>query len=320
MTKAMLFDSSKCMACRGCQVACKQWWELPAVATKNQGTYENPADLSGETWNKIMFREIGNNGTARWLFTRQACMHCTEAACVKVCPTYARGYHDLGFVTIDQERCIGCGRCLLYCPFGVPKLAKDDISPRISIELNTPRAVIYSCIFCRDRIEDGLTPACAKTCPPGAVEFGERAGLVAKGKAKVTELQTIYPRANLYGESELGGLQVMYILTDEPSTHGLPDEPKLGTYPQFDKAMLPSWYSEAIANGNLATFPSGASPEWYLQPPSDEEILGEADKTEALAAAKTNWGLWGSLIGVGVIGLGAGLWWLTRRREEVRKE
>jgi len=75
MPKAMLFDSSKCMACRGCQVACKQWWELPAVSTTNQGTYENPPDLSAETWNMIKCREIGNNGTVRWLFTRQACMH-----------------------------------------------------------------------------------------------------------------------------------------------------------------------------------------------------------------------------------------------------
>ncbi len=179
--------------------------------------------------------------------------------------------------------------------------------------------MIYSCIFCRDRIEDGLTPACAKTCPPRAVQYGEQADLVAKGKAKVAELQTTYPKANLYGESELGGLHVMYILTDEPSTHGLPDEPKLGTYPQFDKAMLPGWYTEAVANGNLAAFPSGASPEWYLQPPSDEEMPDEGIPDEQ-AAAKTNWGLLGSLIGVGVIGLGAGLWWLTRRREEVRKE
>src|SRR4030065_2232386 len=103
--KAILFDTSKCIACRACQVACKEWWELPAVSTKTRGTYETPPDLSAETWNKIRFSEIGQNGTVRWLFTRQACMHCTTAACVWVCPTYARTYSSLGFITIDQERC-----------------------------------------------------------------------------------------------------------------------------------------------------------------------------------------------------------------------
>ena len=135
--KAILFDGTKCTACRGCQVACKQWWELPAVTTTNRGTYENPPDLSAETWNKMMFREVGDNGTLRWLFTTQRCMHCTEAVCVWVCPTYARQYGEHGSVVIDQDRCIGCGRCVVFCPFQVPKFGAQDVSARIPVECLT---------------------------------------------------------------------------------------------------------------------------------------------------------------------------------------
>ena len=306
MPKAMLYDSSKCMACRGCQVACKQWWELPAVPTTNQGTYENPPDLSAETWNKISFKEIGHNGTVRWLFTRQSCMHCTTAACVRVCPTYARSPHDLGFITIDQERCIACGRCAEYCPFGAPKLGNYDVSRRIRIELGTPRTVTFNCQLCRDRVEDGLTPACAKTCPPGAIQFGERADLVRQGRARVDNLKATYPKAYLYGENELGGLHVMYVLTEELSIHGLPEDPQVGTYPEFDENALPDWYTQAVAGGKLAAFPPEARPEWYLRP----------------APAGAGWvapTLW-TLLGVGVVGGGAALWWLMRRKTRLEKE
>jgi formate dehydrogenase iron-sulfur subunit len=305
MVKAMLVDTSKCTACRGCQVACKQWWELPAVSTKNQGTYENPRDLSAETWNRIKFREIGDNGTVRWLFTRQSCMHCTEAVCVKVCPTYARGYHEFGFVTIDQERCIACGRCVMFCPFSIPRLGNSDVSPRLTVELGAPRGVTYECIFCRDRVEDGLTPACAKACPPGAVQFGERTDLIEQGRARVDTLKATYQKAHLYGENELGGLHVMYVLTEETSVHALPEEPHVDTYPEFDEKMLPDWYTQAIADGSLPAFPSEARPEWYLRPPLGIDWV-----------ARAPWGL----LGLGVIGGGIALWWTIRRRARLTEE
>ncbi|MFC2072187.1 4Fe-4S dicluster domain-containing protein [Chloroflexota bacterium] len=298
MTKALLIDTSKCMACRGCQVACKQWWELPAVATTNRGTYENPPDLSAETWNKIRFKEIGSNGTVSWLFTRQACMHCTEAACVKVCPTYARGYHELGFVTLDQERCIGCGRCLMACPFGVPQFGGQDVSNRLAIELGGARTVTYNCLFCADRVEGGLAPSCAKTCPSGAIEFGDRADLITQGKARVDYLKSTYPKAQLYGENELGGLHQMFVLIEEPSVHDLPEQPKVGTLPEFDDKMLPDWYNQAIADNKLPSFPSGARPEWYQR------------QAQAGRLAPALWGL----LGVVVVGGGAALWWLMHRK------
>ena len=310
MPKAMLYDSSKCMACRGCQVACKQWWELPAVLTKNQGTYENPPDLSAETWNRIRFKEIQRNGTVRWLFTRHSCMHCTEAACIMVCPVYARSRHELGFVTVDQERCIACGRCVEYCPFGAPKLGNYNVSPRIRVELGTPRTVTYNCQLCRDRVEDGLIPACAKSCPTGAIQFGERADLVEQGRARVAALKATYPKAYLYGENELGGLHVMFVLTDESSVHGLPEKPQVGTYPDFSANELPLWYLKAVDEGKLPVLPE----------------LGPLPGLPAAPARPgIGWGvpaLW-SWLGIGVVGIGAAVGWTIRRRikrEEEKQE
>ena len=101
--KAILYDSTLCTACRACQVACKQWNENQAVKTTNQGSYENPPALTPETWLKIEFREVERGGRLAWLFSRRACMHCTDAACVKVCPTGALRHHELGFVTYDKD-------------------------------------------------------------------------------------------------------------------------------------------------------------------------------------------------------------------------
>lgn len=303
--KAILFDSTKCTACRACQVACKQWWELPGAETHNKGTYENPENLMEETWNKIRFKEIAQNGRVRWLFTRQACLHCTTAVCVWVCPAYARTYHPLGYVAIDQNRCIECGRCEEYCPFDVPRLGGSDLSPRVTVTLGPRgRDIAYNCRFCEDRVNDRLTPSCVKTCAPGALQFGERGDLVAQGRARVDALKATYPKAYLYGENELGGLHVMYVLTEEPSVHGLPDQPRFGTYPEFHE-NFPDWYTQAIAGGTLPVFPPGARPEWYLQPPL------VATAAMALARPGLDW------LGVGGA---AALGWIVRRRMTQEEE
>lgn len=275
--KAMLIDTSKCMACRACQVACKQWWELPGESTTQTGTYENPPDLSAETWTKIKFTEIGDNGTVKWLFRKLQCLHCTEAVCVKVCPTYARAYQDLGYVTIDENRCIGCARCMAYCPFQVPRLGSHDVSARIAVEIGPARSVAYKCVLCKDRIENGLSTNCTKTCPTGAIQFGPRVDLVEQGLARVDTLKATYPDASLYGENELGGLHVMYVLTEESSVYGLPTDPEVGTYSEFPEDSLPGWYIEAITHGQIPAFPRGARPEWYLQPIPELTVGGPGE-------------------------------------------
>jgi len=223
MSKAILYDATKCTACRACQVACKQWNELPAEVTTNRGTYENPADLSPSTWLKMEFREAAPGGKIRWLFNRRACMHCTDAACVKVCPNGSLYNHRLGFVAFNKDTCTGCGYCADACPFEVPRSTRN---------LLTGIAKMDKCTFCTapglDRIAEGLEPACVKTCPTGALKFGEREELIAEGKERVSALQTEgYKNAYLYGDKELGGLHVIYVLDDSPAVYGLPIDPQV---------------------------------------------------------------------------------------------
>jgi len=231
--KAILYDATRCTACRGCQVACKQWNEndeyIPppadenGVLAKNWGSYENPPDLSPTTWLKMEFREIEAGGKVRWLFTRRSCMHCTDAACVRVCPSGAL-YHDaLGFVGYNKDLCTGCGYCIDACPFDVPRTDRNLI---VGI------AKMDKCTFCTspglNRIAEGYEPACVKTCPPKALLYGDRNELLSVGRERVANLKAQgWSNAYLYGENELGGLHVMYVLDDSPAVYGLPVEPQV---------------------------------------------------------------------------------------------
>jgi formate dehydrogenase iron-sulfur subunit len=230
--KAILYDASKCTACRGCQIACKQWnendEEIPTVEngvdSNNWGSYENPKDLSPSTWLKMRFIEVEQNGKIDWFFLRQACMHCTDAGCVKVCPNGSL-YHneETGFVEYNRDTCTGCGYCIDACPFSVPRSDRNIL---------TGIAKMDKCTLCTsagyNRLDEGLEPACVKTCPPDALKYGDRNELIAEGKARVEYLKSAgRSNATLYGENELDGLHVMYVLEDTPDVYGLPVEPKV---------------------------------------------------------------------------------------------
>jgi len=241
------------MACRGCQVACKAWNDLPAEHTTQRGTYENPPGLSGITWMQVQFIERAEE----WLFRPRTCMHCTNASCEEVCPTGAIS-HQGDAVIIDADWCIGCGYCVQACPFNVPH--KDEEGS------GTAR----KCRFCIDRISNGLEPACVKTCPPGAITFGERADLLATGKRKAQELRAKgYANATLYGEDQLGGLHTLYVLTDHPSTYGLPEAPVLAA-----STAVAQWLSGIVTAGVVA-----AVPFWLLFR-RKKELNAEQSKVE----------------------------------------
>lgn len=224
--KAILYDAARCTACRGCQAACKQWNENDegeGEKTFNRGSYENPPDLSPQTWLKMEFREVDPGGKVRWLFNRRSCMHCTDAGCVKVCPNDSLFYNKLGFVSYHKDICIGCGYCVEGCPFHVPRMTSN---------LVTGIAKADKCTFCTtpglDRIVQGWEPACVKSCPPNALEYGDRDKLVAEGRKRVEALKAKgYVNAYLYGDKELGGLHVIYALDDSPEVYGLPIEPRI---------------------------------------------------------------------------------------------
>ena len=244
--KAILYDATRCTACRGCQAACKQWnendEEIPTVengvAAVNTGSYENPPSLSASTWVKMKFTEVERNGKLSWLFTRQACMHCADASCENVCPTGAISHVEGGFVLIDQEWCIGCSYCVQACPFDVPH--KDE-------HTGTAR----KCVACLDRTTSGYQPACVKACPPNALRYGDRDTLLAEGQARVRALGG---NAYLYGEKELGGLNVLYVLDDAPEVYGLPEKPTLAT-----KNAVGQWLSGILTAGLIT-----ALPFWFL--------------------------------------------------------
>jgi len=222
---AMLIDVSKCMGCRGCQVACKQWNQLPAEKTKFTGSYQNPPVLSAKTWTLVTFNEP-EDGAVRWLFRKRQCLHCGEAACQQVCPTGAIKRSDKGIVYIDQGICAGCKYCVEICPFK---------TPHPSHETGTAR----KCWMCMDRVTNGLDPACVTACPTGALAFGPRDDMVSLARERQQALAGQgSPDARIYGETELGGLGAMYVLPEKASAYGLPEAPTLPTKGIFGRWLL----------------------------------------------------------------------------------
>jgi len=203
--KAFLIDTTRCTACRSCQVACKQWNKLPAEGTVNRGSYENPPQLTPHLYNQVRFIESEKDGDLRWLFVNKRCMHCGDAGCIKVCPSAGALYRtEDGLVAFNQEKCIGCNYCVNGCPFDVPRY--------------TGEKKVTKCHACLDRVSNGLVPACVKACPTGTLQFGDRDKLIAAAKARGKKI---------YGENDLKGLGVLYVLDDTPGTYELPEKPAI---------------------------------------------------------------------------------------------
>ncbi len=205
--KAFMIDSSRCTACRSCQVACKQWNRLPAESTVNSGSYENPPQLSPHIYNKIEFTEIEQNGELKWLFLNKRCLHCGEAGCLKVCPSAGALYRtDEGLIGYDKEKCTSCNYCVNGCPFDVPRFDAQN--------------KVTKCHGCLDRVAAGLQPACVKACPTGSLKFGDRDRLIAEAKASGKQI---------YGEKALSGLGGMYLLEEKPQEYNLAANPTIPT-------------------------------------------------------------------------------------------
>ncbi len=216
---AKLIDVSACIGCKACQVACSEWNELRDQVGGNAGTYDNPNDLSADSWTLMRFTEYENpaSGNLEWLIRKDGCMHCADPGCLKACPSPgAIVKYANGIVDFNQDKCIGCGYCITGCPFDIPRISQKDHKA-------------YKCTLCSDRVAVGLEPACVKTCPTGAIVFGSKEDMQAHAAERVKDLRERgFDQAGLYDPDGVGGTHVMYVLhhSDQPSLYaGLPDAP-----------------------------------------------------------------------------------------------
>ncbi|MGS0676008.1 formate dehydrogenase subunit beta [Shewanella sp. 125m-1] len=214
---AKLFDATKCNGCKACQVSCSEWNDLRAPVGSFQGSYQNPMDLSSECWTLMKYNEIEQDNKLRWNFTHSACMHCDDPACLTACSTKgAIVQHANGIVDFDSDKCIGCGYCVVACPFDVPRL--DPVDQKA-----------YKCTMCSDRLQVGQEPACVKSCITGALKFGTREDMLFIADLRIKELHKRgFVNAGLYNPEGVGGTGMMMILHDinQPQNYGLPADPK----------------------------------------------------------------------------------------------
>jgi formate dehydrogenase iron-sulfur subunit len=216
-------DTTVCIGCKACEVACKEWNQLPAtnggVNTLSGDSYDNTRRLDGIHWRHVKFIEQfpEDRKDGRWLLMSDVCKHCVQAACLEVCPTNAIIRTEFDTVVIQSDVCNGCRACIAACPFGV-------------IDINPVSNTAQKCTLCYDRLQSGLEPACSKACPTDSIQFGPIRELRERAGARVQQLHaTGEKRAHLYGADEkmLGGLNSFYLLVDKPEVYGLPPDPKM---------------------------------------------------------------------------------------------
>ncbi len=218
---AKLIDFSKCIGCKACQTACLAWNDLEEEVGVNVGVYENPHDLTPNTWTLMRYTEWENpdTGNLEWLIRKDGCMHCEDPGCLKACPSPgAIVQYSNGIVDFIQENCIGCGYCVKGCPFNIPRISKVDNKA-------------YKCTLCSDRVAVGLGPACQKACPTQAIVFGPKDEMKKWAEKRIEDLKSRgYDKAGLYDPPGVGGTHVMYVLhhADKPELYsGLPNDPKI---------------------------------------------------------------------------------------------
>jgi formate dehydrogenase iron-sulfur subunit len=215
VTVGFFTDTTVCIGCKACEVACKQWNQLPDDGFSFTGmSYDNTVALGASTWRHVAFIEkpaVAEGDPFSWLMMSDVCKHCETAACLEVCPTGSIIRTEFDSVFVQPDICNGCGYCVSACPFGVIDRREDD-----------GRA--WKCTLCYDRLGSGMTPACAQACPTESIVFGELSELHARAAARV---EALGGDAYLYGVDQAGtdGLHAFFLLTDAPEVYNLPSEP-----------------------------------------------------------------------------------------------
>ncbi len=246
-------DTTVCIGCKACEVACKEWNNLPADNIGLTGeSFDNTGALSSNTWRHVSFIEKSGLGGVReqeqtpfqsgWLMMSDVCKHCHNAPCMEACPTGALFKTEFDTVVVQQDICNGCGYCVPACPFGV-------------VELNTFDGKAHKCTLCYDRLKGGLEPACAKACPTDSIQFGELGDLQERARQRVEVLhERGVESAYLYGTpgapgatGDLGHLSAFFLLTDKPEVYNLPSAPS-----RASNRVVPSLLSGLATIGGLA--------------------------------------------------------------------
>lgn len=242
-TVAKLIDTTLCIGCKACEVACQEWNDQEFTLGTFHNTYQTMPGLAPNFWNLIKFNETAIDGAQSWLMAKYQCMHCADAGCIKACPAPGAIVQlPNGIVDFNRDNCIGCGYCITGCPFDVPRLSPTTKK-------------VYKCSLCSDRVAVGLEPACIKTCPTNCLTFGSRDDLKFLAGQRAADLRNDgFTEAGVYDGPGVGGTNVLYVLkyASRPEEYGLPKDPRIPWTVSLWKGPL-KWLGNAVFLGGILT-------------------------------------------------------------------
>jgi formate dehydrogenase iron-sulfur subunit len=243
-----LVDTTTCIGCKACEVACLEWNGYEFRETTFADNYQTMPDTAWNFWNLIRFNEdVDSDGNISWLMRKDQCMHCAEPGCLIACPADgAIVQYTNGIVDFNQANCIGCQYCVTGCPFNIPKF-------------DTATKKVYKCTLCSDRVGAGLEPACIKSCPTGCLHFGSKEDMLFEANKRVAQLKanTSWKNAGVYDPEGVGGTHVVYVLgdaTDPTKYGGLPKDPTVPMFVRLWKGPLKWLGGLGVAFGVLGVF------------------------------------------------------------------